>query len=407
MNTALTDYAAGLFENWTGLQSADLSGLDTSGVTSMNSMFYKCSSLSTLNLSGKFKTAKVTSMQFMFGGCSSLSSLDVSGFDTSNVEKMGSMFFECKGLTALDVSGFNTSKVTYMTSMFNGCSGLTALDVSGFDTSSVAYMEYMFFKCANLTALDLSGFKTSNLEGTAYMFTGCTGLKTLNLSSFGPMSKLSYYDGMVSAFQGGVLTPAVPSTCLMIVPEDMNADVKNQLNGYVVVNPGEYAPAAGAGQTWTKGGQDGLQFTFKRDANDEYTFDPLFQGVQVDDTDTDQFTAAQGSAVITLKPAYLDILAAGSHTLKALFLDGAAEISFTVANATATATPAAATAVPAVTQIPSQAGAGYTETASQAHSWAVPKTGDDSPLALWAAMAVFGAAGVIALVWTGKRKKGN
>jgi surface protein len=54
----------------------------------------------------------------MFENCSSLTSLDVSGFDTSNVTSMGAMFYNCSGLTSLDLSGFDTSKVTGMNNMF-------------------------------------------------------------------------------------------------------------------------------------------------------------------------------------------------------------------------------------------------------------------------------------------------
>ena len=48
----------------------------------------------------------------MFYRCSSLTSLDVSNFNTSNVTYISSMFFRCSSLTSLDVSHFNTSKVT-------------------------------------------------------------------------------------------------------------------------------------------------------------------------------------------------------------------------------------------------------------------------------------------------------
>ena len=48
-----------------------LKDLDTSNVTSMSTMFYFCSSLTSLDLSN-FNTSKVTDIQSMFGSCSSL-----------------------------------------------------------------------------------------------------------------------------------------------------------------------------------------------------------------------------------------------------------------------------------------------------------------------------------------------
>ena len=83
-------------------------------------------------------------MQSMFYNCSKLTSLDVSGFDTSRVTNMSSMFFGCSKLTSLDVTGLDTSKVTNMYQMFRGCSSLTSLTLpESFDTSSVTDMSWM------------------------------------------------------------------------------------------------------------------------------------------------------------------------------------------------------------------------------------------------------------------------
>lgn len=41
-------------------------------------------------------------MGSMFYGCSSLTTLDLSGLDTINVTDMGSMFYECTNLTTID-----------------------------------------------------------------------------------------------------------------------------------------------------------------------------------------------------------------------------------------------------------------------------------------------------------------
>jgi surface protein len=98
-------------------------------------------------------TSNVTSMDSMFKNCSSLQTLDVSGLDTSNVKDMSSVFDGCSSLQTLDVSGFDTSNVKYMSSMFNDCSSLQTLDVSGFDTSNVTSIGTMFNDCDKLTTL--------------------------------------------------------------------------------------------------------------------------------------------------------------------------------------------------------------------------------------------------------------
>ena len=98
--------ASQLFANLPFAESMDLSGLDTSAVTKMSSMF---------------------------SGCSSLASLDLSCFDTRSLAddkyrpSMSSMFSGCASLQAVDLSSFDTSSVTDMSSVFNGCESLETL----------------------------------------------------------------------------------------------------------------------------------------------------------------------------------------------------------------------------------------------------------------------------------------
>ena len=172
-----------MFYGCSSLTSLDISNFDTSQVTSMYSMFRNCASLTSLDVSN-FDTSKVTNMGSMFFGCSRLTSLDVSNFDTSQVISMNSMFYECSGLTSLDVSHFNTSKVTSMGSMFQDCGSLTSLDVSNFDTSKVTYMYYMFSECSSLTSLDVSNFDTSQVTSMYFMFNRCNNITSLNVSNF-------------------------------------------------------------------------------------------------------------------------------------------------------------------------------------------------------------------------------
>ena len=163
--------------------SIDLNNFNTSNVTKMSSMFQRCSSLTSLDLSS-FDTSNVTDMSGMFEGCSSLTSLDLSDFNTSNVTNMYEMFFYCISLHTLKITSFNTSNVTKMSSMFHSCSSLTSLDLSNFNTSNVTNMSSMFYGCKSLADLDLSNFNTSKVTDMRYMFEVCKSLTTLDLSSF-------------------------------------------------------------------------------------------------------------------------------------------------------------------------------------------------------------------------------
>ena len=154
--------------------------VDTSKVTDMHEMFYNCSALNSLNLSG-FNTSNVTDMHYMFTNCSAITSLDLSGFNTSNVTNMMFMFGGCVALTSLDLSGWDTSNVTNMTVMFHNCNALTSLDVSGFNTSNVTNMMAMFYNCKALTSLDLSGWDISKVTDMDSMFGRCNALKTIRM----------------------------------------------------------------------------------------------------------------------------------------------------------------------------------------------------------------------------------
>ncbi len=178
----------------------DLSRLDTSGVYTMNHMFYSCKYLTSLDLSS-FDTSKVIHMSSMFSDCISLQSLDLSSFDTSNVSNISYMFQNCTALQSLNLSSFDTSNVSNIQYMFKGCANLESVDLSNFDTSDVRDMRYMFSGCTTLQSLDLSSFDTSNVEYMSYMFQNCTALQSLDLSGW-DTSKVtqctSMFDGCVN-----------------------------------------------------------------------------------------------------------------------------------------------------------------------------------------------------------------
>ena len=195
--TVIAKTASGAFYDCKSLRSVDLSGLDTSRVTSMYCMFYNCSSLASLDLSS-FDTSQVTGMSRMFSGCSSLASLDVSGLDTSNVTDMSDMFSECFSLKSLNVTSFDTCKVTSMFAMFNSCTSLESLDLSSFNASNVTTMMVMFGNCPSLKSLTFSSrFDTSNVESMRLLFAGCKALNALDISDFNT-SQVTNMSGMFS-----------------------------------------------------------------------------------------------------------------------------------------------------------------------------------------------------------------
>ena len=90
----------------------DIGNWDVSNVTSMNSMF---SNANSFNQPLNFDTSNVTSMNSMFGFAKSFN--QPLNFDTSNVTDMYGMFYEVENFNQ-DISNWNVSNVTSMKTMF-------------------------------------------------------------------------------------------------------------------------------------------------------------------------------------------------------------------------------------------------------------------------------------------------
>ena len=110
-----------------------------------------------------FANARPTTCYYWFAVCSNLTTIEgIEYLNTEKVTDMNSMFFHCSSLTSLDLSNFNTANVTDMGYMFNGCSALTTIYASDkFVTGLVTKSTDMFSGCKNLIgAIKYAGNKT-------------------------------------------------------------------------------------------------------------------------------------------------------------------------------------------------------------------------------------------------------
>ena len=206
------------FKGYTGTDLIEeTANLDTSKLTSMVDIFNQCTNLVNVDLSG-WDTSNVTTMGnpygSMFNSCKSLTSLDLSHFNTSNVDSMYNLFKECNSLESLNISNFNTNNVTTMEHMFSACKSLLTLHVNHFNTSNVTNMRYMFYGCEKLTELDLSNFDTSKVTTMEYMFANCPSLKYLDIRNF-TFNKVTAYTYMF-----GTSVMPFSTDCLIIVKDD-------------------------------------------------------------------------------------------------------------------------------------------------------------------------------------------
>lgn len=166
------------FGSCTNLTSIEgLENLNTSDVTRMDHMFYKCEKLRSLDLSG-FNTEKVEDMRDMFSNCKNLETLNLSSFKTNKLTNMSEMFLECHKIAQLDLSGFNTSRVKTLDLVFKNCCALKSLDLSSFDTKWVTDMSSLFEYCQNLKTIYVSDrFSTFKVNYSTNMFRSCNNLK--------------------------------------------------------------------------------------------------------------------------------------------------------------------------------------------------------------------------------------
>ncbi len=127
-----------MFSNCAKLEEIKFSPLFvTENVVIMSHMFSGCASLTTLDLSD-FDTHNVEWLEGMFMFCTKLQEITFSeNFTTEKVKSMGWMFYNCTSLPAVDLSGFNTQNVMYFHEMFVDCNAMTTLDLSHFNLSSV------------------------------------------------------------------------------------------------------------------------------------------------------------------------------------------------------------------------------------------------------------------------------
>ena len=186
----------------------------------------------------------------------------------------------------------------------------------------------------------------------------------------------------------------------------------------------EYKVIEGANGTW-KQNSDGT-LTFR--ANGEFS---KFTGVKVDDqlVDAKNYTAVSGSTIVTLSADYLKTLSTGNHTLTVLFNDGDCSTNFTVQVAGSSTTPSnpgsgtgsgttpsnpnGGTSGSATTPSGSSGTKGAATTAggtkvtgtNTANLNKAPKTGEDSPLALWIGVLCVSAFGMVGTTIYSRKKK--
>ena len=177
--------------------------------TSLNSLFYMFSGLTTINGLENLNTANVQDIRYMFARCSSLTSLDLSSVKTASVTTMSQMFIGCSKLTSLDLSSWNTENVETTTGLFTDCSELTTVDLSGWNTANVLNTASMFYNCPKLENIYVGdGWSTAAVTNSRLMFTGCTKLPNFDANKVDKTNAHTGEGGYLKVKPAGIdLTP--------------------------------------------------------------------------------------------------------------------------------------------------------------------------------------------------------
>ena len=180
-NTSNVTNMSNMFASSSKIVGLDLSSFNTSNVTNMSNMFFACSKLKTLDISS-FDTHNITNFSLAFGS-TGLESLDISHFDFSSATSLNSMLFQNTSLTSIILPEImNTVNVTQCASMFRLCKKLKTIDISGMRLDNCTSMESMFEDCIVLESVKMPKSDSPKLSNIMNMFSNCGKLTSLDLS---------------------------------------------------------------------------------------------------------------------------------------------------------------------------------------------------------------------------------
>lgn len=186
-NTGKVTSMGSMFLDCKSLTSLDVSSFNTSKVkdySSFSHMFNNCSSLKALDLSNfdfsNTYASSYTGLYGMFNGCKSLKTIKLPStvtFNNSGIS-MGQMFYGCSSLTSLDLSGFDTSKVTNMGDMFISCSILSNLTLGNDWASNSSISSFDLYSCplTHESAVDVINKLATRSNSPVIKFSNKVGL---------------------------------------------------------------------------------------------------------------------------------------------------------------------------------------------------------------------------------------
>ncbi len=124
-------------ELWSGKAVDDIGWLSPGWVNSTNK-----ANITTVVFDDSFADVKPRSMYWWFMGFHNLTTIEgIENLNTSECTNMNSMFFKCDDLTSINVNKFDVSKVTNASAMFGQCTSLTTITCdNAWDIETAVFM---------------------------------------------------------------------------------------------------------------------------------------------------------------------------------------------------------------------------------------------------------------------------
>ena len=136
-------------------------------------VFYKNTSITDVKLYEGVSFANNT-MTNLFYGCSNLVNADLSGVNTTGVTNMSAAFALYKKLATLDMTGIDTSSVTTMYYLFSQCYKLESIaGYEDWNTSALLSINHTFDRVQSMEVIDLRKWDLSQINNSGWCFQSC------------------------------------------------------------------------------------------------------------------------------------------------------------------------------------------------------------------------------------------
>lgn len=177
----------GLFENFSLLETIDLTNIDFSLCTNASNLF-KNNSLANLDLKGQ-SFAKVYTADGMFES-TKITSLDLSDTDFKSLRGMSAMFKNCSNLESIKLPLVYSA--TNVAELFYSCSSLKSVDMNTIKANSIKSMNHLFYRCENLEHVNMGSWRAPVVTTLRYAFGYTPKLENVNLWNLAPSNATDY-----------------------------------------------------------------------------------------------------------------------------------------------------------------------------------------------------------------------